>query len=405
VIIEQNANNLIGNPAVLKQVNMVRILHRLRFCGRTSRAQLARETGLDAKTITNLCNSLLSDGLVESVRVAANGRGRPAEQLSINTCAAYGIGVDVGAQQVTALVIDLQGNTLASWHEGYGLAKSKDFLLKKVYVAVTKLLSDMSERRRKRIKGIGIGIPGFLKRKEGIVIQSVNIAGFKDVAIVDIIEKKFGFVVSLEESSRAMARGEIWFGGKSAPGNFICIDLGYGIGMGIVQNGLLYCGSNEISGEIGHTVVQPRGQECRCGKRGCLETIASGKALGELAEKLETARYSIKTKGAKAVYEAAVSGDIRAKKALRKAGHYIGIAIANAINLLDPESVILGGGLVRAGSLLVDPVREAVKEHSIGRFNTSCDIEISSLGEYGGALGLAMLPLRRYFEFENIRFS
>ena len=299
--------------------------------------------------------------------------------------------------------MDLAGNLQYKDRLEFGTSKDFEFLLDKTKVAFKKIRQSLAESKWKKICGVGICVPGFLDRTNGIVIDSVNIAGFKGLKIQQIIEKIAKLPVILEESSRSMAIAELWFSSRNACSDFICVDMGFGIGAGIVHNGLVYRGAHESSGEIGHTVVVPDGLACSCGKQGCLETVVSGHALQNLAKKLKLSTNS-QNYGGKALYEAALAGNVEARRALSNVGRHIGVAIANVINLFDPSKVILTGGLLKAGDLLLDPLKAAVKEHSVERMAMRCAIEMSELGDFAGAMGAAMLPLRHYFEFENIRF-
>jgi N-acetylglucosamine repressor len=394
---------LTGNAAVLKQINTVRLLNHLRVNGPSSRAQLARATGLDAKTITNLSNRLLKDELVQCGETVTSGRGRPAERLGINPDAALAVGVDIGASQITIVLSDLAGNIRGRFKEEFRAPKGKAALIRRASTAVHTRIDALAPALKCAVRGVGVAVPGMLDRAKGVVVHSVNIPGFQDVPIVDMLHSEFGLPVELEESSRAMAVAEIWFATREERRNFACVDLGYGIGMAMVSDGMLYRGANELAGEIGHTVVVSDGKECQCGRVGCLETVASGRAIGEMASRLPLKTLGIKAAGAQAVCQAADAGNPEAIKVLRKAGEYIGVAVANMINLFDPGRVILNGGLVNAGELLIDPLRIAVREHTISPLDTTCPVEVSPLGEYAGAMGAAMLPLRAFFEFDNIR--
>ena len=401
---KEDLSYITGNPAVLKKINVARILHQLRFNGSASRAELARRTRLDAKTLTNVSQTLLADGLIQCRETVALGRGRPAENITLNPEAAYGIGLDLGSQQVTGAVIDLAGNVQSHFRREFDIPKDGKYLLNKAEEVLHDLLGSLTRSARKRVQGIGFCVPGFLNREEGVVVESVNIRGFTDVPIIDQYQARFKIPVILEEASRTMALAELWFGKHKNSTHFICIDMGIGIGMGIIHNGILYRGSREQSGEIGHTVVEPHGQVCRCGKRGCLERVASGKALSDLSLSVDLEKYKIKCVGAKAIYQAAQAGDVKAKAILRRTGEYIGIAISNVINLFDPDLVILNGGLINAGDLLLDPLKDVIKTNCMNSKTGQVQIEISGLGNLAGAMGAAMLPLEHYFEFENIHF-
>jgi len=396
-------NNLTGNATVLKRVNRVRALNRLRFGGPASRAQLARATGLDAKTITNVIGELLRERLVTPREPNAVGRGRPAERLAINPDAAIGIGVDFGAGQVTVAAVDLEGNTRQRLREEFSAPKEARFLMRRAVAAVEQCIASLPPPQRRRLAGIGLAVPGILDRSGGIVRRAVNIPGFHNVPIVAEFQKRFSVPVVLEEASRAAALAEIWFGSGPRRRDFICLDLGYGIGMGVVHDGWLYRGANEMGGEIGHTIVQPGGARCTCGKRGCLETVASGKALGEAARKLPLKELGIESHGARAVSDAAGAGHEPARHTLTQAGRAIGMAVANVVNLFDPQQVILNGGLTKSGPLLIDAIRRTAASHMIHPRGRRCPIELSRLGDCAGALGAAMLPMRAYFEFDNIR--
>jgi N-acetylglucosamine repressor len=400
----KNKSSLTGSPAVLKHINRVRLLGILFRDKMASRAQLARKTGLDAKTITNICNSLLEDNLIICGDIEIAGRGRPAENLMLNSKTAYAFGVDIGALQVTTILVDFKGDVHWQCKHKFEATKNKDYILKIVKQSIAAGLDSLDKSQHDKIKGIGICLPGFLNREEGIVLRSVNIPSSNNIAICSLLEKWFGFPAVIEESSRAMTLGEMWFGDKEYKNDFICIDLGYGIGMGIVHNGQLYRGANEASGELGHMIVDSDGIECTCGKRGCLETLASGRALADFVNELQLKDDVYTSKGAMKLYEAALAGNSQACKTIERAGMYIGMAVANVINLFDPGAVIVNGGLTGAGDLLMDPLQKSIKEHAIEYLGKGCRVEISQVGLAAGALGAAMLPLKNYFEFEDIRF-
>ena len=397
-------HDLTGNATVLKQINMVRVLNHLRVFGPASRADLARKTGLDAKTLTNLSARLLADGLTVCGKAAVSGRGRPAEKLSVNPDAALAIGVDLGASQVSVVLVDLAGNVRRKSREEFSVSRTKAYLLRKASAVAREMIASLNRAQQRAFVGVGLSIPGLLDRGKGMVVDSVNIRGFTNVPVVSLLQGALHCRVILEESSRAMALAEIWFGPRSERQDFICVDLGFGIGMGVVHDGLLYRGAHELAGEIGHTIVRPNGARCRCGKRGCLETVASGRALGEFAKGLRLKESVSSSNGARVLCEAAAAGDAKAGRAIRKAGESIGMAVANLVNLFDPGRVVLNGGLVQAGRLLTDPLKKAVEEYSISPPGARCPVEASELGNLAGAMGAAMLPMRLYFEFDNIRF-
>lgn len=396
-----NGKSFASTAAMLRRANTARVLQVLRQAGQISRADLARQTALDPKTITNLINELLEAGLVACGDTVVSGRGRPAEKISIHSDAAFSIGLDLGVQQISGVVLDLRGQVRHQWREEYGAPRDRAFLLARAERAIAELIRMLGAPRVKLLEGIGFCVPGFLNRKAGVAVQSVNIRGFSNVAIAQPFSRRFGLPVALEEASRAKALAELWFGHHKPADHLICLDIGFGIGMGIIHQGVLYRGTHESSGEIGHTVVQFNGMLCRCGKRGCLETVASGRALHDVARRLSLGSKRGGSVGARAIYEAAVAGSERARKVLRQTGEFLGMAIANVANLLDPDLVVLSGGLVDAGPLLVEPLRKAVAAYQIGPHAAPLQVKVSELGPLSGAMGVATLPLRHFFETDG----
>lgn len=393
-------NGVARSASMMKRANTASLLNYLRLAGETSRADLARASGLDPKTITNLANELIARRMVISGKPVVAGRGRPAEKLSIHPDAGCAIGLDLGVQQITGVVLDLRGSVRHHWREEYGVPRSRAFLLEKAGRCISELRRSMSPSLRRSLEGIGVCVPGFIDRTAGVVLESVNIRGFTNVPLVATFEQRFELPVLLEEASRAKALAELWFGRHGPVDHLICLDIGFGIGMGIIHQGVLYRGTNECSGEIGHTIVEFNGRVCRCGKRGCLETVASGRALDEMAREI-VGDAGAKKSGARAIYDAAVAGDARARQVLRRTGEYLGIAIANVANLLDPDLVVLSGGLVDAGAMLVDPLQQAVAANGIGSRPSSVRVAVSTLGPLSGAMGAATNVLRHHFEISD----
>jgi predicted NBD/HSP70 family sugar kinase len=318
--------------------------------------------------------------------------------------AAFGIGIDIGACHINSVLIDMQGHKLAEEYEEFDVyCQERTVIVKHIEKNISLLLNRLTKEHRGKLSGVGICLPGFIDRHNKVALDSANIKALHNFAIGSHFAKKFKTKLFLEEASRSMALAERWFGGYNQCDNYILVDMGFGIGIGVVQNGLIYRGANECSGEIGHTVVDPYGVRCKCGKQGCLETIAGGHAMQDAAKKIAEIKDN-SLSGGKAICEAAKQGSTSAVAELAKVGHSIGIAVANVINLFDPAEVILNGGLVKAGNMIIEPLKHAIDAHTVSRSNIKREIHISRLGDSASALGAAMMPLRHYFEIENIRF-
>jgi len=222
-----------------------------------------------------------------------------------------------------------------------------------------------------------------------------------------IVEEEFGVGVSIDDSSRMMALAEHWCGLAQKVENFIFVNIGIGLGAGIFTNGQIYRGSRGIAAELGHTIIDPDGPQCKCGNRGCLETLVPGPAIVKKTKKaLKEGVVSLISKMVdgdltkitpEIVAEAARKGDKLAFNIMEKTGEYLGIGIANAINLFNPELVIIGAGVSGASDLFIDALNRSVKAHALHLASTSVDIKISELGDTAAALGAAILILKDIF--------
>ncbi len=393
-----------GNQRYLKELNQSRILNLLREEGHLSRIELSHRTQLDAKTITNVVNTLLEKRLIRSGGFGASRGGRPREMLELNPGYGYSIGIDLGASQLSGILTDFQVSILSRGRLGIGYNRDKDNIIEKIKGLIVRLIKD-SGIKKEKILGIGFVVPGIIDQEKRVCRYAVNIKGWRDVPVCRILEEQFSLPTSLEESSRAMAWAERCFGRGRKKDNFIFLDLGIGIGCGIISQGRLHYGATLSAGEIGHTIVELKGRRCRCGNRGCLETVASGAAIPQIVNSaLKKGKKSIigaMVKGrlskitARTVAEAAKGGDELAIDTLKKAGQYLGVAVANLINILNPSTIIVGGGLAEAGESLLGPMKESIKRYAVRPSAEVVEIFLSGLGEDAGSLGAVTLVLNK----------
>jgi N-acetylglucosamine repressor len=385
------AGEVEGALGMLRRRNAVSLLRKIRTAGVCSRAELARCTGLDPKTVTNLTKLLAQAGTIRSAGLESSSGGRPAESLELKPDGAYAMGVDLGSDQLRVVLVDLAGSIVNSMTAPVKDRTDAAALLGQVDGAIRAMLGKAGPVCRKKLIGLGFASPGFVDRKKGVVGDAVNLPGWRDIPIRDLLQKRFQLAVSVEESSRATALGELWFRKGATMEDFISLDLGYGIGIGIISNGRLHYGVSETAGEIGHTTVKPNGAPCHCGKRGCLETVCSGAALAGLSG------YP----SARDAAAAAEAGDSQAKHVFAEAGKYLGIAVSNVINILNPGLLILNGGLCGANEFILGPFKQSLKDRTLARSLASVTIERTTLGNLAGALGAASLPLSPLFEIDG----
>ncbi len=230
-----------------------------------------------------------------------------------------------------------------------------------------------SKLTNSEVAGIAVACAGIIDMNKGVVTESPNLPGFSHIRLRDIVAREFGITCYLINDASAAALGEYKFGiGARGPiMNLVYLTVSTGIGGGIVMNGRLYLGANGSAGEIGHMIVKADGPPCKCGRLGCLESLASGWAVardaveclkrGEESSILRLAGGKMEHVTAAVVSAAAKRGDVLAQRVIGNAAHYLGIGLANIINVFDPEVIVIGGGLAKMGNLLLGPARRVAK--------------------------------------------
>ncbi|MCS7236057.1 MAG: ROK family protein [Armatimonadota bacterium] len=262
--------------------------------------------------------------------------------------------------------------------------------------AVVEAIARLVERLPPVPGKVGVAVPGPLSVRDGVVFEPPNLHGWKDVPLQRMLQERLGRAVVLENDANAAGLGEWWRGAGRGSRHLVYLTVSTGVGGGLVLDGRLYRGATDTAGEIGHVVVDPAGPVCSCGRRGHLEGIASGPAIARWAEEqIRQGRESLlaaRTRfSAREVAEAAEAGDGLAQEALGRAGRYLGWAVAGLLNLLNPEVVVVGGGVARAGRWLWDPLRQAAREASFDRPWRAARIVPAALGDRAGILGAAYL--------------
>lgn len=373
-----------------------------------TRAELASLSELTRPTVSSLVAELLQEGWIEEVGPGESSGGRKPILLRFNPQARYVVGAELGAGHVRAVLTDLEGAVLARVKER---TVSSDPLveLRQVERAIRQVLDavpEVSGKPSPPVQGIGLGLSGLIDREAGVWRYSPHFA-VSDLPVREILEERLVLPVKVENDARAMAWGEYSFGHGRGERNLVCVRVGVGIGAGIIIDGELYAGADQGAGEIGHTTVDEDGPRCRCGNYGCLEAMANAHAISRRAVKLirmgrpsaiaEAVQDDLDQVIGTTVIEAAHQGDEVACEVLAEAGRYLGIGIANLINLLNPAIVVVGGGVGRAGDLLLTPLRETVHTRTLPTFRDRVHVLATALGEDAVPLGGAALVLEDLF--------
>lgn len=310
------------------------------------------------------------------------------------------VGVDLGGTTIKMAFINPYGEIITKWE----IATNKLQITTDIAKAIDAKLDEMSQPKSK-IVGIGMGAPGPVNMETGLIYEAVNL-GWKDFPLKDLLEVETGLPVVVDNDANIAAIGEMWKGAGEGSKDLICVTLGTGVGGGIIANGEIVHGVNGAGGEIGHITSIPEGGiQCNCGKTGCLETIASATGIVRLAvELLQTSskesvlRQEFEQKGSltsKAVFDAVKQNDELALKVLKTISIHLGLALANLANGLNPEKIVLGGGVSKAGDILVESVTEQFRRFTFPRVGESASISIATLGNDAGVIGGAWLAKTR----------
>ncbi|MBI3755678.1 MAG: ROK family protein [Deltaproteobacteria bacterium] len=270
-----------------------------------------------------------------------------------------------------------------------------------------KILNAIEETRHsikgKKLAGIGLGIPGIIAPETGTVIQSPNLTGWVNFNIKDVLADKLPWPLYVENDANAFALGEGWAGAAIGINNFCCLTLGTGVGSGIVLNGRLWRGVDGFAGEIGHIVVEPDGASCGCGSWGCLERYVSANGLVRMAEEGKDDRLAaplLKSCGgvhgvsAKAIADFARHGDPFCIGLFKRLARYLGIGLADIVNLLNIEMIVIGGGLSNVSDLFLASAKEEMLKRSFKVPGRRVKVVAAKLGENGGILGAAFIAVK-----------
>jgi glucokinase len=312
------------------------------------------------------------------------------------------LGIDLGGSNISAALMDSRGRmrhlkkikTLA--HEGRAQVMAR-------MVELARAVPQEAHLKLQQLEGVGIGAPGIIDVTNGIVVYSPNLPGWTKVPIKHTLQAALKKPVSIDNDANVAAYGEKWLGAGRKVQNLVVYTLGTGVGGGIIVDGQIFHGYNNAAGELGHVTILPDGPRCSCGNRGCVEALVSGTAIARVArEALEKSNNSMLYElcgkipddvTAKMVFQAAKKGDALASKIVLQTGQYLGIAIANTINLLNPELVIVGGGVSGAGELLLRPVRAEVKRRALKDSLACTKIVVAELGDQAGVIGAAGIAM------------
>ena len=405
---------LMSSSSTVKSHNLSTVLLALLRHEHISRVRLAEMIGLSTTTITNLIAELLEQGIVVEEGTEKRGRrrrvGRPRTALQLVPEARYAVGIHIGVGSVRVGVADLRAHLLSRLTLDHPLERAAEEVLAETAALVREAITQ-SGINLQDLVGVGVGASGLVNWRTGVNMVAPNL-GWRDVPIRNRFAEYLGLPVCVDNNVRAMALGEALFGAGQDVRALAFVYARIGVGAGFVVGGQLYRGSGAGAGEIGHTTIVPDGGEpCRCGNTGCLETLVSEPAIVRLAQELAKqdgdgilATHLQGGEGTiiERIFAAARVGDTATRTMLEERARYMGIALANLINILHPELIVLGGILAQAYDLLGPAIEATMRQRAFANLGERVQLQTASFGRQAGVIGAAALALNAFFYQQGV---
>jgi predicted NBD/HSP70 family sugar kinase len=383
----------------IKDANRARILKYLWANAPIDRARISKELGLSKTTLTIVVKELIENKILEET-----GRGDSTKEggkkpilLNFREDLGYIIGITVGINKIKVTL----GNIKAQFLNELETERMPDEDPSETLKKISGLIKKLDIYKTGKILGIGIGIPGIIDHINGIIKFSPNLKGWENVAMKKYIEDEFpGAKCYIDRETNLQIFAEKWFGQINSK-NFITIETGVGIGIGITINDFIYRGNNDASGEFGHTTIVPQGSECHCGNYGCWETVATTRSF--ISKAKNGVEKGIRTRlpdyyidgnlAFESIINAWLGGDEFAKELLEEYAYWLGVGIANIVNVFDPELIIIYGSASRLGDMGIKIIKNIIASNALPRVKRTVEVKYSRFGKEAriiGAFGLVI---------------
>ncbi|SFL71116.1 ROK family transcriptional regulator [Pelosinus propionicus] len=399
-----------GNSKYVKNLNRMTVLNIIKENELVSRQQLAQLTGLTPPAITGIIRELLEMGFVIEVGLGTSQGGRKPMKLKFNAKAGYVIGVEITSHETVLVIADLENAPIHSI--------TLDLDMTEPDIGIPQLIGALGqvryseENRNKNFLGIGIAFPGLISAREGIVKRSVNLGPkWRQFPLKETLKNEMKLPIFIESNAKSSALAEWWFGGGISFRNLVYVNLGEGISAGVISADRVIQGAQGHAGEIGHSFMMENGPLCNCGNRGCLEAICGipallRKANDELAminpqDPLKIVWEQTGKIGIEDILKSAKSEGSYSWELLQQVGKYVGLVIANVVNMYNPEAIFIGGKLGGGAETFINPIIDMVNNHSFPEVAKSVQIKISDLGVHSGVIGSCALALRELLHSDS----
>lgn len=386
----------------VRRANRALVLRHLRLNHPTSRIDLGAMTGLSPATVTSVVGELLAEGTIAETGFRSSAGGRPRTLLEPRPESAYVLGCDISEHELTTALFDfaLQQLDTRSYtfpERQLDLATATQVIASQVRELVGTISSSGN-----RVLGLGVGVPGMVEEPavpEGDSLIHAELIGWRDVSLAGL-SAELGLPVFVDNGAKTTTLAEAWCGEARGVEHAILVLIGDGVGAGVITNGRLYRGATSSAGEWGHTKIDLSGRPCRCGSRGCVETVLGASGVLHAWPGQAEVWKGREPEGVASLLAAFDAGDEAAVTVVTELIDHLGLALSGLVNLYNPQKIILGGWLGQMIALrFLGDVRDATLRHSLPQPGRQAVVERSLLGSRGPALGAAILPIERYIEF------
>lgn len=377
-----------GNRQLIREINKSLVLNMVRDHGSISRTSIAHTSHLSLATVSGITNELIEQGLIYEHEEGTSTGGRRPILLALNPNAGLVAGAKLTDTHVVVALTDLNASVVEQRELPLGDDKSYEAVLSVLEQAVNQLRKAHADRP---VLGMGVGMAGGIDRKTGVCRFSPFL-GWRDVPLRQLLEKRLGLPVVIENDVNTFTMAERWFGAGVGVSDFLVITLGRGIGMGMVLNGQLYRGGCGGGGEFGHVTVAPDGPLCDCGKKGCLEALVSDPAIMKRIHSAVGRDLTMEQ-----AVDLARQGDSVALGIFAAAGRTLGTAVADLINIFNPPLLVVGGEGARALDLMLEPMQNALRANCFDGFFNDLRLVVEPWGDDAWARGAASLMLEELF--------
>jgi len=382
------------------------ILEYLYNNGTVAISDICKWTNLSIPSVTRLIFELINEGYLKEEGIGDSVGGRRPNLYGIHPESGYILGVEIGRYISRMKIVNILNEKVTGLVEYRYKLQNNINDIDTIYEKAQDLISSSGIDADKLIS-TGMSIPGLINSKTG---KSYDYFNFDKKPIALVFEEKFGKPVYIENDSRIMALGELFFGLAKGKKNVLCLNVGYSLGLGMIFNGRTYQGKSGFAGELGHIQTVHDGMLCYCGKKGCLETVASGAAVERMAkEGIENGTVSLISDivnnttediNIEVVIDAANKEDQFAIEVISEAGNHLGRGVAILIHLYNPEMIIMGGRLAKADQYLTIPLQQVLNKDTISNIRNDTEIVTSNLGKKAGVMGAIALVIKNIFDSE-----